>query len=91
MNKPLRIEVQEILAKCLRESKYGSCASALFTELYFSVCNEEESVKTLLENVEDCYDYQNTILIIKEKKKMGLPLSEIEQNFVEEYPYEVYE
>lgn len=90
MNKPLWIEVQEILAKCLRESEYGSCANALFTELYFSVCNEEESVKTLLENVEYCHNYQNTILTIKEKKKMGLPLSEIEQNFVEEYPYEVY-
>lgn len=80
-------DIQKLLGELWKKSNHGSLEEALFRELWFELGNE--TLDNIVERVFESYNITQFVLGIKKKKSLGIPLTEEESNFCQEYPYEV--
>lgn len=80
-------DIRELLRELWRKSNRNSLEEILFRELWFELGNE--TLDDIVERVSISYDLIQFVMGIKKKKSLGIPLTEEESNFCQEYPYEV--
>lgn len=89
MDLSTRNALLELVSKLIQEKVDNPLANALFSELYLAIANEDKTLFPFLNDVNNAYEHQTFLSKIKEKLSNGVQLTDIEQNFVNEYPYEV--
>lgn len=80
-------DIRELLGELLRKSNRNSLEEILFREIWFELGNE--TLDDIVERVSVSYDIAQFVMGIKRKKSLGIPLTEEESNFYQEYPHEV--
>lgn len=80
-------DIRKLLGELWRKSKRNSLEEIIFRELWFELGNE--TLDDIVERVSISYDIAQFVMGIKKKKSLGIPLTEEESNFCQEYPDEV--
>lgn len=80
-------DIRELLWELWRKSSRNSLEESLFRELWFELGNG--TLDDIVEHVSVSYDITQFVMGIKKKKFLGIPLTEEESNFCQEYPHEV--
>lgn len=78
-------DIRELLGELWRKSNYNSLEEILFRELWFELGNG--TLDDIVERVSVSYDITQFVMGIKKKKSLGIPLTEEESNFCQEYPH----